>query len=115
MGTAPGATAWEPVEAGQRLAGVRCRRQRERQALAPEFGTDDLDPVPDEPTLVLHARDDYTLEPRERRRTPVGSMRSPVIPGRRQAADISLGAVVVRRHRRVVREGEQLSEDPDSR
>jgi hypothetical protein len=35
-------------------------------------------------------------------------MRAPVTPCRRQAADVPLGAVVVRRYRRVVQEGEQL-------
>jgi hypothetical protein len=35
-------------------------------------------------------------------------MRAPVTPSRRQAADVPLGAVVVRRHLRVVQESEQL-------
>jgi hypothetical protein len=97
-----------PVDAGTRSAGVRCRNPGERQTLTPELGTDDLDPVPHESDMALHARDDHALEARERCRTPVGSMRTPVIPRRRQTADVPLGAVVVRRHRRVVQEGEQL-------
>src|SRR5262245_16034029 len=48
------------------------------------------------------------LSPGERRRTPVGPVRAAVAPCRRQAANVPLGAVVVRRHRRVVQEGEQL-------
>src|SRR5262245_14165304 len=72
------------------------------------WGTDHFDPIPDEPDVVLHARDDHAREPRERRRTPVGTMRAAVAPCRRQAADVPLGAVVVRRHRWVVQEGEQL-------
>ena len=72
------------------------------------LGTDHVDPIPDEPNLVLHAGDGRALEPGERRRAPVGTVRSAVIPRRRQATDVPLAAVVVRRHRRVVQEGEQL-------
>jgi hypothetical protein len=97
-----------PVEARPRLAGIRGRSQRKGQALAAELGTDHFDPRPDEPNLVLHAGDDPALEPGERRGTPVGSVRAAVAPCRRQAANVPLGAVVVRRHRRVVQEGEQL-------
>ena len=82
--------------------------------LAAKLGTNHFDPIPDEPDLVLHRGDDHALEPGERRRAPVGSVRAAVVPRHRRAADVPLSAVVVRRHRRVVQEGEQLSEDPDS-
>jgi hypothetical protein len=72
------------------------------------LGTDHFDPRLDEPNLVLHAGDDHALEPGERRGTPVSSVRAAVAPRRRQAANIPLGAVVVRGHRRVVQEGKQL-------
>ena len=82
--------------------------QRQRQRLAPQLGTHDLDAILDEANTVLHAGDDDALEPGERRGTPVGSMRAAVVACRRQAADVPLGAIVVRRHLRVVQEGEQL-------
>ena len=103
------------VDAGPQLAGIQGRSQRKGQTLTSELGTDHFDPIPDEPDVVLHARDDHALEPRESRRAPVGSAGAAVTPCRRRTADVPLGAVVVRRHRRVVQEGEQLSEDPDSR
>jgi hypothetical protein len=34
-----------PVDAGPRSAGIRDRSQRKGQALAPELGTDHLDPI----------------------------------------------------------------------
>ena len=47
-------------------------------------------------------------EPGERRGTPVGSVGASVAPRRRQAANVPLGAVVVRQHRQVIQEGEHL-------
>ena len=83
-----------PVDAGPRLAGVRCRSQREGQTLASELGTDHFDPILDEPNLILHAGDDHALEPGERRCTPVGSVRAAVAACRRQTANIPLGPLL---------------------
>src|SRR5262249_35809626 len=62
----------------------------------------------DEPNLVLYPGNDNTLEPGECRRAPVRSVRAAVTPCHRQTADVPLGAVVVRRYRRVMQEGEQF-------
>ena len=98
------------VDTGPRLAGIRGRSQRKGQALTSELGTDHFDPIPVEPNLVLHAGDDHALEPGERRRTPVSSVGAAVAPRRRHTTNVPLGAFVVRRHRRVIQEGEQVSQ-----
>jgi hypothetical protein len=72
----------EPVDAGPRLAGIRGRSRREWELLAAQLGTDHFDSILDEPNPVLHPGDDHALEPGERRRTPVGSVRAAVAPRR---------------------------------
>jgi len=92
----------------ERLAGIRCRGQRKRQSFTAQLGTDHLGPVFDEAYTVLHTRDDYALDPGKSRGTPVGPVRAAVTACRRQAADVSFGAIVIGWHSRVVQEGEQL-------
>src|SRR3954470_1717655 len=96
------------VQGAQPLAGVRCSGQGKWQALAAELGTHYLGPILDEANTVLHARDDHTLDATKSRGAPVGPVRAAVIACRRQAADVSFGAIVVSGHLGVVQEGEQL-------
>jgi hypothetical protein len=58
--------------------------------------------------MILHAGGNHALDPGEGVRTPFRPMGASVAPGRRQTADVPLGAVVVGGHPRVVQEREQL-------
>src|SRR5262249_24729591 len=86
--------------------GPRSRAVVDGRRAASELRSYHLSPIQDDSTLILHPGDDPTLEPGESRRAPVGSVGAAVTPGRRRTADVPLGAVVVRRRRRVIQEGE---------
>jgi hypothetical protein len=87
----------EPVDAGPRLAGNRGRSRREWELLAAQLGTEHFDSILDEPNPVLHPGDDHTLEPGERRRTPVGSVRAAVAPRRDRKDDRKTGRTGIAR------------------
>src|SRR5215472_12457111 len=89
--------------------GVRRRGQGQRQRLARQLGAHHLDPILGEAHPVLHPGGADALEPAERPRTPIRAMLAPVLPRRRQAADVALAAVIVGRHARVAQEREQLA------
>src|SRR5262249_58714560 len=77
----------------------------ERQGLALQFRTDDLQAVVDETEAILQAGDNHALDAGKRRGAPVGTVDAAVVACRRQAANVTLAAVVIRRHLRVVEEG----------
>jgi hypothetical protein len=58
--------------------------------------------------MILHAGDNLALEAGKRLGAPIGSIGGSVITCPDQATDVSFAAIVVRRHLRVVQEGEQL-------
>src|SRR5208283_1493419 len=62
-----------------------------------------------EAEAVFQAGDDDALDAGKRRGTPLGAMRATVVAGRRQAANVTLATVVIRRHLRVVEKSEQFA------
>jgi hypothetical protein len=85
-----------------------CLSEREWKFVAFQFGADYVQAIVNKADTVLQARDDHTLNAGKRRGTPLRSVDAAVVACRRQAANVTFAAVVIRRHSRVIKEGEQL-------
>src|SRR5271165_2619597 len=62
----------------------------------------------DETQAILQAGNDDTFNAGKRRRAPLGSVDAAVVACRRQAANVTFAAVVIRRHSRIIKESEQF-------
>src|SRR5947209_2134777 len=80
----------------------------EWQWFAIELGAYDLQTVVNETNAILEAGDNNAFNACKGRSAPLGSVDAAVIACRRQAANVTFAAVVIRRHSRVIEEGEQL-------
>src|SRR5262249_30913898 len=82
--------------------------QGQWQRAALKFGPHDLQSVVDETETVLEAGDHHAFDAGKRRGAPLSAVGAAVVAYRRQAANVTFAAVVIRGHARVVKESEQF-------